>query len=243
MYDLRRIKMSDIIRLGIDIRTLGRDSGCMEGAARELVKYLYNIFSDARTGENQCALVRFYKTHNNAELPSALRTYVDRQLSGTIPPKWFKSLVLLATAGDCPDWNSRYTSRKHQAIPLLNHEVVSRIPLICNMIEQMGMELDTVIRDDAVRLPELSKKTFNVSCIANAAESPLVLEQEDFVKPYGLKSILGFGGVLPSGNLFLVVMFTRVVVHEDTARLLNTLPLNVKLLLLPFVNDVFAGVT
>jgi hypothetical protein len=50
-----------------------------------------------------------------------------------------------------------------------------------------------------------------------------------------VKSVLGFGGLLPNGELFAAVLFCRVPVPRNVADLFRTLALNLKLSLLPFV--------
>jgi hypothetical protein len=56
------------------------------------------------------------------------------------------------------------------------------------------------------------------------------------VIPHGIRSVLGFGGVLPSGDLFAMILFSRVRIPREIAELFKTLSLNVKVALLPFVD-------
>ena len=44
--------------------------------------------------------------------------------------------------------------------------------------------------------------------------------------------MLGFGGLLPGGNVFAVLMFTRVAVPRSTAEMFRNIALNAKLALL-----------
>jgi len=46
--------------------------------------------------------------------------------------------------------------------------------------------------------------------------------------------VLGFGGILPSGNLFVIIIFSAVELARETADLFKTLALSVKLAVLPF---------
>jgi hypothetical protein len=112
--------------------------------------------------------------------------------------------------------------------------------MIRNLIKQMGLDIETVINPDPDLLLDMSIKTFNVFHVPVAENSPYIPAQEDFVKPYGVKSALGFGGVLPSGNVFAVIIFSRTPVSNEVANLFNTLALNVKMLILPFDDSVFA---
>jgi hypothetical protein len=54
------------------------------------------------------------------------------------------------------------------------------------------------------------------------------------VIPYGIRSVLGFGGILHTGDLFAVIIFSKVPIVRNTAELFKTLALNVKIALLPF---------
>lgn len=56
--------------------------------------------------------------------------------------------------------------------------------------------------------------------------------QKDFVVPYGIVSVLGFGGFLPDGNLFAVIIFARVPTSPSVAEMFRTVALNLKLGLL-----------
>lgn len=241
MYDLSDLKMSDIIRCGSEIRALRQNVKSMEDAANQLVQYLFNHFIDKKTGEKSCALVRFFKTHDIDNLPENLQSFARNCLLEKDVPSSFKCLTLLATAGMEDAWQCREKSKRHQAIPLPSKEVVYRIPMIRNLIKQMGLDIDSVINPDPELLRDLSQKTFNIFHVPDAENSDYIPAQEDFIKPYGIKSVLGFGGILPSGNVFIVIMFSKVPISREFAGMFNTLALNVKMLILPFENSVFSS--
>jgi hypothetical protein len=77
----------------------------------------------------------------------------------------------------------------------------------------------------------LAGKTYNVFHVAEARGSSAIPAQEEFVIPYGVRSALGFGGVLRSGDLFAVIMFTKVPINDETAGRFRNLALEVKTLL------------
>ncbi len=81
---------------------------------------------------------------------------------------------------------------------------------------------------------ELEQQHYNVFYVPQAVGSPLVPHQDDFVIPCSIQSVLGFGGLLPSGNLFAIVLFSKVPLPRETANLFKTLALSVKLAILPF---------
>ena len=240
MYNFTDLKISDIVRCGRDIRVLGQDAKSMEDAANELVRYLFDHFVDENTGEKECVLVRFFKTHDIEKLPENLQSFAKKLLSEENVPSSFKCLTLLATAGVEDTWKYREKSNGHQAIPLPSKEVLYRIPMMRNLVKQMGLDVETVINPDPGLLKDLSQKTFNVFHVPEAENSEYIPAQENFVKPYGIKSVLGFGGILPSGNVFVVIIFSKVPISGDVANIFNALALNVKMLILPFDDLVFS---
>ena len=241
VYDFTELKMSDIIKCGIDIRSLGKHAKSMESAANEVVNYFFENFVNKQTGEKSCVLVRMFKTHNVDELPSDLQDFAKNMLHKKAKSKSYKCLTLLATSGIEDNWKDRKKSVGHQAIPLPSKEVVNRIPMMRNLIKQMGLDVETVINPDPDLLADLSQKTYNVFHVPDAVNSPYIPAQDDFVKKYGVKSVLGFGSILPSGNVFTLIIFSKVKVDNKTANLFNSLALNVKMLIMPFEEKIFSS--
>jgi hypothetical protein len=146
-----------------------------------------------------------------------------------------KCLVLLASAGMNPKWNSRKDSGKHQAIPLPSEQFVEQFPMVRQLVQQLGLEVNSILQPDPAVLMDLAEKAYNVFYVPEAIGSQYVPVQEEFVIPFGIRSVLGFGGILPSGNLFAIIMFSRVRIEPDTAEMFKTLALSAKVAILPFV--------
>ena len=180
-------------------------------------------------------LVRCYKTHAFGSLPQDLRRYA-RRASGEIevPRPTMKCLTLLATAGSEPQWNMRSSSKGHQAIPLPSPRIVERAPMIARLIKDFGLELTDVIEPTPEVVRNLAGKTYGVFHVEEAVGSAAIPAQEDFVVKHGIRSALGFGGSLVSGDLFAVVMFSRVSISVATADRFRTMALDVKSLFFPF---------
>lgn len=51
---------------------------------------------------------------------------------------------------------------------------------------------------------------------------------------YGIQSVLGFGGLLASGDLFAVILFSKVAISPDAADQFRVVGLNLKIAILPF---------
>jgi len=150
-----------------------------------------------------------------------------------------KCLTLFATAGELPEWNSRYQSTGHKAIPLETEDAIHRIPMISQLIKQLGLHPGIVVQPESDLLIDSEKRMYNVFYVKDALGSPHIPSQNSFVVPFGVKSVIGFGGLLPSGDMFTVLMFLKVIVPQAIVELIRPLALNVKTAILPFDNGEF----
>ncbi|MEO0408335.1 MAG: hypothetical protein AAF289_13380 [Cyanobacteria bacterium P01_A01_bin.135] len=203
--------------------------GSAEETADGIVRYFYDNFAGAGAEEGAFALVRFFKTHPYAllgeELQQAARTLLDvKEISQAT-----QCLTLLATAGDRPEWNFRRGSKGHQAIPLLSEEFVQGIPMISQLIHQLGLDLDLVLKASPSMLTNAPCRGFNVFYIPEALGSPYIPAQTEFVIPYKIKSVLGFGGLLATGDMFTVICFSKVSIPLETAQRFKWLSAYVRL--------------
>jgi len=217
------------------LRGLGLYAHSLEDFADRVVGHLRQSLIDPETGAPETALVRFYKTHPYGDLPPELRRFADQMLGAVAPTASTKCLTLLGTAGDERAWCDVRLSQGHRAVPLPSEEVVGRLPMIAQLIHQFGLAASSVIEVDPVLLVELDEKTFNVFYVPVAAGSQHIPAQ-DFVADHGIESALGFGGMLPTGDLYAVVLFSKVSIPEDTAELFKTLALSVKVALVPLLS-------
>jgi len=241
MHDLTRFTQSEATECGNALRALGSAASSMETAANNIVQHPYNNVINSETNEKACALIRFYKTHPYGQLASGLQEFASGIMGGAPESQDMKCLTMMATAGEHADWNSPSTSSGHRAIPLASADFVGGIPMIAQLVSQFGIEMGSVISPDPNVIGDLARQTFNTFHIADAVDSPCIPAQDDFVKPYGVKSVLGFGGVLSSGELFVVIMFSKVSIPASTASSFRDLSANVKEAVEPFVGGaVFA---
>lgn len=239
-YDVTNFTIREMTECGKALRKMGVGAGSMEEAANRIVRHLHDNLIDGRTGMRSCSLVRFFKTHPYERLDDELQGFA-RNMCGDIPTfPAMKCLVLLATAGEMPEWNSRKNSTGHKAIPLPSEETVHQIPMIRNLIKQLGISVKSVIKPDPEIILDMEQKTYNVFLIPEALDSPHIPAQREFVIPRGIKSVLGFGGVFPSGEMFAIIMFLKVPASNELAGLFRTLALNVKIAVLPFITTIFA---
>ncbi|MBI5593230.1 MAG: EAL domain-containing protein [Deltaproteobacteria bacterium] len=239
-YDMTNFTIREMTLCGEALRTMGMGKTSMEEVADRIVMYFHDTLLDGER-KQAISLARFYKTHRFAELDPELQEYARRGLGSATPSLDMRCLVLLGTTGEEPDWNSRKKSRGHHAIPLSSKEALSRLPMVDNLVSQLGIPGWIVVKPSSKLTPDMEQKTYSVFYVAEALGSPFIPAQQDFVVPYGIKSVLGFGGLLPSGDMFSVILFFKIPVSAETANLFRSLSLNAKMALLPFSHRVFDG--
>lgn len=233
--------VGDVLECGAAIGTLGTDALSMEEVAHELTDYFYRRFLDPATGKSAFALVRVYKTHRFADLQITLRGFARSLVGGRTLAPTTKCLTLLATSGDRLEWNSRQRSLGHQAIPLLSEQLIAESPMIAQLIHQLGLEVSEVLNPGPDLLVDIHTKNYNVFYVQEALGSSYIPAQDDFVIPMKIRSVIGFGGVLPSLDLFAIVLFSKVSIPPETATLFKSLALTVRGRLLPFAHgEIFA---
>ncbi len=233
MYDLGRLDLGQILKCGAAIRRIGEEAASMEDVAKGAVRLLHRDLVDGERHAPACALVRLFKTHPYGALDRGLQDLASGMLDSPIADPSTRCLVLLGTAGDQPDWNERTRSHGHQAIPLESVQALERAPMISQLIKQLGLEHDQVLRPDPGFVVDLAQRSFGVFHVAEAAGSAFIPAQE-FVRRFGVRSVVGFGGVLPSGDLFSMILFSRLSLSSETAEMFSPLALCMKLALLPF---------
>ncbi|MDA0867588.1 MAG: sensor histidine kinase, partial [Cyanobacteria bacterium] len=234
MYNLTRFSLSEMTECGAILRKLGIGAASMEAVANSIVHHFYNQFLDPETGQSALALVRFFKTHAYSDLPTDLQPIATQMLGSTTAHPGLKCLTLLATTGDRPEWNARTASTGHQVIPLPSERMVTQAPMIAQLIQQLGLTINNVLAPDPDLLVDLQERTYNVFHIPNAINSSYIPAQAEFVAPCKIQSVLGFGGMLPSGNLMAIILFSKLPIQRDTAELFKPLALNAKMAILPF---------
>lgn len=239
--DLTQFDLSAMLRMSRELAHSVQGASCMESAAGAVCRYLYDELVDAE-GTRSCVLVRFYKTHAYGALTPDLQRFAKRAFGAVAispPQPEMKCLTLLATVGDEPAWNDRRASEGHQAIPLPSPHVVERAPMIAQLIREFGMDLSDVVRPSGDVVRALAGRSYGVFHVEEAAGSPYIPAQAAFVGRYGIRSVLGFGGLLPAGDLFAVILFSRAHVPVDSADRFRSIALELRSCLIPHEANVF----
>ncbi len=226
-FDLADFGLQDMLRCGRDVHEASKSAPTMEQAAQAVVSLIHDAFRDPQTTERSCALVRFFKTHPYGELEPALQEIARRALAQP-PTATMRCLTLLASAGDRPEWTSRRESRGHQAIPLQTAEMVHQAPMISQLIQQFGIDVEALVSTSSGLVGDTGRKTYNVFHVQHAVGSPHIPAQQEFVVPNGIRSVLGVGGSLTNGELFALIIFSRVEIPPESASRFRNVALDIK---------------
>jgi PAS domain S-box-containing protein len=234
VYDLRSFGLADLLECSTRLRRVATEASSLEDAAQAVVEFLFESLIDKETDRPALALARLYKTHRLDELEADLQTFArSRAHGGELPPAT-PCLTLLGTAGAEPAWNDRRLSRDHRAIPLHDLTALASAPMVYELTRQLGFDEPTVLEPDPIVFHTTAGRAGGVFFVEEASNSPYIPAQ-DFVARFGIRSVVGFGGVLPSGYVFAVILFATVVVEPSAADSFAPLAFAAELALLPFV--------
>ncbi|MCP4264182.1 MAG: hypothetical protein GY777_01165 [Candidatus Brocadiaceae bacterium] len=237
MFDLTKFSLQDMSEVGDALQQLELNAKNIDELGDMMVQYFFDNLVDTQTGEKSSVLVRFFMTYPYSSLDTELRQSVDKMLDVQSVHQDMKCLKLSATAGVQLEWNSIIHSKDHRVLPLQNEDMLKRNIMVHQFIDQMGIGISNVLNPDPKLSSELEGRVFNVYHVPEALGSPYIPAQEGFVEPFGVKSAMGIGGMLPTGNLFALLIFSKTKIPRDTANLFKNIALNVRMAVLPFVNE------
>jgi len=211
---------------GLKVAAIGRPT--VEGVARAVCDYFFDALVDAK-GRPATVLARFYVTATFAQLPSEEQHFARQLLRAGISA-WpeLRCLTLLGTRGAIASWNNRHLSKGHRAIPLPSPAVVEEAPMIAQLFKQMGASIADIVAPPPEMLAGAAKTTYNVFHVPEAKGSPHIPAQAEFVEQHGVRSVVGFGGALPWGEHFAVILFSRAPISQVAASRFRTLALDVR---------------
>lgn len=242
-YSLNRFDIAAMMACAQDLRHACKDAATMEAAAAAVCHTLHRDLVDD-DGQPATALVRCYKTHRFGGLPADLQQFAQRAF-GTVaftpPDREMKCLTLLGTAGTRPEWNARAASRNHQAIPMPTPQIVAKAPMIAQLVRELGFDIAQVVRPSRDVVRDLAGRSYGVFHVADAKGSPYIPAQEEFVIPYGIRSVVGFGSALTGSDLFAVILFSTVPVSTDVADRFRTVAAELTVSLLAFSPEMTFG--
>ncbi|MEQ1793454.1 MAG: PAS domain S-box protein [Nitrospira sp.] len=234
MFDLSAFRLQDMALCSTTIRQLGEGATSMERVADRITRFLYANLTTGPDEDPACVLVRAFKTHPYARLAPELQTLVDASLGGPPALPEMKCLTLLGSTGVISGWNNPALSSRFRVIPLAGPDALAQLPMFAQLFAQFQVNVPGIQDTSTSLLLDQHGTTFNAFHVPHAVNSPYIPGQQDFVVPFGVQSVFGCGGLLPTGDMFALILFAKVPVSKSTADLFATIALSVKLALAPF---------
>ncbi len=232
-FTLGRFGLGDVVSLCSRLPGAVSSPTSMEEAATALVRFLRGAFLDPASGRPELVLARCFLTVPTEALPGDLRELARAALTEPPPPD-MRCLTLLGTDGDLAQWRDHRQSVSHRVLPLASKDAVAAAPMVAGLVEQVGLGVQRLLDVAELEAVERHEESLDVFYVPEASGSPKVPDQQ-FVRSHGVRSVLGFGSVLPGGDLFVVVLFSRTPVEAEVAAMFGTVAMAAKLALLPAV--------
>ena len=226
-YDIRRLGLTDTLRCGAELRSIGNASRTLEQGVQSMAAFLHAELVDGRTGTRACALVRGYMTVDYGDLPDDLKSAAGKGRKKRKTDPRTRCLVLLGSAGDRPEWNSRATSVHHKVVVFDSIDAVESAPMFAEMIRELGLDLNDVVAP-ASEISKRPERPSGVFFVPQAAESPFITDKKNFVQPEQIESVVGFGGMLRNGQTLCMILFSRTGLTAEASARFKTLALDVR---------------
>ncbi len=212
---MQKIEQAGVLEpCALKLIELGDKSSTTEALAQDTVNFLYNQLSEGE--DDPCALIRFFRTIPYQDLTAHLKKTVNEILTEQPSPNT-NCLTLLASRGSEKEWNDRFQSRNHQVIPLTSSKIVEAAPMVAQLIKRLGIDIAQVVTPSPGLFLNPKQKSYHVMYIPEALNDPSIVAQDEFVVPQKIRTVIGFGGLLPSGDMFAVLCFMRVFIAAKTA--------------------------
>lgn len=184
-----------------------------EEAAQRLVE---NVFTSFQTedDEPEFALIRIFRTMNFDELTPELQA-IARPQAGQF-------LTLMGTMGIEKAWCDRRRSQSRKAIPINQN----MSPMFKGVFQELGFSWADSTGDETVSGKSLDAMNMvHYFYVEDVSSSTYITDQEQFVKPYGIQSVIAAGSRFVSDAAYVVIGFTTVpVTRKQTETLVQLTP-------------------
>ena len=111
---------------------------------------------------------------------------------------------------------------------------VGPAPDVAQLFSELGLNGSTVLNVRESVRAKFKPQNYDVLYVADANDEPIQLDQHGRLMLSGIRSVIGFGCNLPSGDLFTIILFAKLTFVRNTAELFRTVALNMRLAILRF---------
>jgi hypothetical protein len=149
-------------------------------------------------------------------------------------------LSLLGTSGSNPAWRDRRLSARHLATPLLSRELVQGIPMIAQLLADLGVDLaclDDGRQIQSRRMAGSANQCFYVATASEARDAlgRLIIPSQGFVAAHRIETVFGMGGSYLDGMMVAAICFCSEKVERLTIDRFPNVIANFKMATTPLV--------
>lgn len=168
-------------------------------AAQATVERIHQTFR-TEDGATIFALVRIFRFSRADQVPSAWQ--VSAQPTDVL-------LSLAGSYGDEPAWCHPDQSQHHKVVPLSTHAT----PMMHEAFRQLGIQPQLGVPGEPVQ--QIMSADLRRFYVPEALDSPFIPDQEQFVKPYGIRSVVGVGSQFVSGSAYMLIGFSKQFIDDQ----------------------------
>jgi signal transduction histidine kinase len=224
---LTTLSLVDVVRCIARIRELAARAVSSESFAQGLMQCCQETFRVPTAGDPEIVLGRCFVAQPFSELSAEVKAWLQQGEDRVSDPSTGLCLSLMGSAGVVDGWNDPSRSSRYRAIPIEADRFATRFPMFGEIFRQIGLSIDKPHLGAGMNIGSAGTAC-NVFSVPVALGSPDVPAQNEFVRPYGVRSVVGFGGWYGQGRYFLVVLFSRVSIPQPSVELLRLLALAVR---------------
>ncbi len=211
---LARANWPDIQHLRGEVLRLSR-AGSLSGAAQQLA----GLFAEAF---DSVVLARVFAVLPLSKLPHREQSFATRLAQGAPLGDHTPVLCLMGTRGRRAEWNERWQSVGHLAIPLLSSASVAQAPMIARLLGDLRVDVHGLDHGRPLASKELLRGRSATFFVSNAlsttdAEGRLVIPAHDFVRAESVRSVFGTGGAYLDGTLVVAILFCAEQLDREIA--------------------------
>ncbi|MBF0466141.1 MAG: EAL domain-containing protein [Nitrospirae bacterium] len=240
MFDVSNFRISDLVMCNKHIRDFADVTKSMEQVANQITRFLYDSFCGNKG--NNFALVRLFLVLPFKEIPPSLQHFVRENFKNTAVDENTLCLTLISTSGEKYEWNYRGLSEGHQVIPLSDEDSVNQIPMVKGIFEQLKIKLDDIRESNDILLSD-KWNDLGYFHVDKAPGSNVVPAQDNFVIPYSIQSVMGFGGLLPNKKMFISIIFSKVHIEKSFSGIFRSISLSMLYALIRSNQDIFIDIS
>ena len=229
--EINELTLARVFDLSQFVKEKCKDKSNLEQVAQELMKTLCQTIV---TNNDNSAIVlgRLFKSCSYSDLTEDIQNYIQHKEDANAITPESKFLTLLGTWGELEEWQHREESKNYKAFSLNDKDVLYKFPMLSAVFKQIGYRIPTEKEPDKSIIIDNQDKEYGVFYVKHAIGNKLVPKQAEFVEPYGIKSVIGFGGRYGNNNIYSIILFLKEYISRQTAELFPSLNPAIKFLTL-----------